>query len=42
MMSTFDGWEADTSGKKGSEDPSYIYVPVIIIDDNYKAPLLHA
>ena len=32
--STFDGWSPDLEGE-GSEDPEYIQVPIVIIDDKY-------
>ena len=36
--STFDGWSPDLEGE-GSEDPEYIQVPIVIIDDKYRLKL---
>ena len=38
MTSTFDGWSPDLEGE-GSEDPEYIHVPIVIIDDKYRLKL---
>ena len=34
MTCTFDSWEPDLEDE-GSEDPQYIHVPIVIIDDRY-------
>ena len=38
MTHTFDGWEPNLEDE-GSEDPQYIHVPIVIIDDRYKLDL---
>jgi len=38
MTCTFDSWEPDLTGE-GTPDPSYIQVPIVIIDDQYKMTL---
>jgi hypothetical protein len=38
MTCTFDNWEPDLSGE-GTEEPAYVHIPIVIIDDNYKARL---
>jgi len=38
MTSTFDSWAPDLEGE-GTEDPAYIHVPIVIIDDKYKLTL---
>ena len=35
---TFDSWEPDLEGE-GSEDPQYIQMPIVIIDDRYQLKL---
>jgi hypothetical protein len=38
MTTTFDGWTPDLSGE-GSEDPAYVQIPIVIIDDRYRLKL---
>lgn len=39
MVCTFDSWEPDLDGPETSEDPQYIQVPIVIIDDRYQLKL---